>query len=196
MTGLQYTILHPWTGLSGKRAPFQGLAPEEERLLCAQDSMTTLLEGLYGQSVSVSAVVRMRRPLEAQSAAYLGVQDGGQALARGVWIRAGNEPLIFAFSLIPIETLDRAILAILEAGDPQPIGRTLQKEGVDFTKEAMEAGVIRCPLVAEGLGRKSEEAFFARQYLLLGRKKSTLVIKAAIIEVFSPRLISAEHLQP
>ena len=195
MTGLQYSIVLPWTGLSGGRSPFTGLRGREERFLCSPDSMTSLLEEIYGPGVEVAAVVRERRPLDPRSAAYLRASEGSEALVRGVWIRADERPLIFAFSLIPLETLERGLLQVLEANEPEPIGRTLRSQSVAFTKDAMEAGVIRCPIVAQGLGQPAETAYFARRYLLHGTKNDRLVIKAAITEVFGPELISAEHVR-
>ena len=88
MTGLEYSILEPWTALLGGRSPFGGLGGREERFLCSSDSMTSLLEGTYGKEVEVRAVVRERRALDRRSAACLGAAEGGEALVRGVWIRA------------------------------------------------------------------------------------------------------------
>ncbi len=195
MTGLQYSILEPWRALSGGRSPFAGLRVSEERFLCSPDSMTSLLEEIYGAGIEVEAVVRERRTLDSRSAACLRASEGGEALVRGVWIKAGEEPLIYAFSLIPLESLESGLLLSLEGGRPEPIGRTLLSQGVSFTKEAMEAGIIRCPVVAEGLGIPAETPFFARRYLLVGEKDRALVIKAAITEVFSPGLISTEHVR-
>ncbi len=195
MTGLQYTILHPWLSLSAGRAPFTGLSDSEERFLCSSDSMTSLLEGIYGAGIKVAAVARRRRLIDNQSSAYLQVREGGEALVRAVWIKAADEPLIYAFSLIPLEGLEGGLLGTLERGDPEPMGRTLKKEGIDFTKKYMEAGVIRCTSVAEDLGLPLETAFFARRYVLIGEKAGATVIKAAITEVFSPRLISTENVQ-
>ncbi len=194
MTGLQYTLLHPWLSLSRRRAPFAGLREGEERFLSAPDSMTSLLEGLYKDRIEVTATLRGRRAMDSASAALLHAREGDEALVRGVWIKAGREPLIYALSLIPTATLDRGLLSVLEGGRPEPMGRTLNRQGVAFTKKDLEAGVIKCPLVAEGLGCGPETPFLARRYVLEGEKNKALAIRAAITEVFSPALISAKHL--
>lgn len=195
MTGLEYTILQPWLSLCGKGRVFSGLGSREESLLSSPDSMTELLEGIFKIEVEVSPVIIERRLMDRQSAVYLQAQEGGEALARGVWIKAEKKPLIYAFSLIPVESVDKGLLTILEGQDPEPIGRTLNRNAIPFSKKNMEAGVIRCAAVAEGLHLPVEKAFFARRYVLSGERAGELAIKAAIIEVFSPELISTESIK-
>jgi len=192
MTGLEYTILHPWRRPGGKSLDFKGLGKREEALLFSPDSMTELLEGIFKIEVEVRPVVRERRPMDRQSAIYLQGAEGAEALARGVWIMADKRPLIYAFSLIPVGSITAALLKILEGEVPEPIGRTLNSSGIPFVKNNLEAGVIRCPFVAEGLHLPADKTFFARRYVLRGEKEGALVIKAAIIEVFSTELISTD----
>ncbi|MFQ5480709.1 MAG: chorismate--pyruvate lyase family protein [Thermodesulfobacteriota bacterium] len=192
MTGLEYSILYPWRQAGQKSLDFKGLGGREEALLFSPDSMTEILEGIFKIEVEVRAVLRERRSMDIQSAAYLQDAEGAEALARGVWIMAHKQPLIYAFSLIPLGSVTAALLKALEGEVPEPIGRTLNSSGIPFIKENLEAGVIRSPFVAEGLHLPAEKTFFARRYVLRGEKSGALVIKAAIIEVFSPELISTE----
>jgi len=194
MTGLQYTILHPWLEQGNGQSAFAGLDSREELFLFSPDSMTKLLEEMYGVELEVIAVLRDRRAMDNLSAAYLQTDEGAEALARGVWIKAGAKPLIYAFSLIPLNSVDKDLLAILESEDPEPIGRTLGRGNIPFSKQNMEAGVIICPSVARGLNLAEDKAFFARRYVLTGQKTGRLAIKAAITEVFSPELISTDRL--
>jgi len=194
MTGLQYTILHPWLRQGAVRTAFSGLTPQEVFLLTSPDSMTRLLEEIYGVDIEVRPRLRERREMDNQSAAYLQTACGGEALARGVWIKAHCRPLIYAFSLIPIDSVDKTLLDILEGRNLEPIGRTLNSSGIPFTKQTLEAGVILCPTVAHGLGLADKKPFFARRYILTGEKEGAMAIKAAITEVFSPELISTDHL--
>jgi len=196
MTGLQYTILHPWLRLGSERPAFSGLDCREELFLSSPDSMTKLLEEMYGVELEVAAVLRERRALDRLSAAYLQAPEGAEALVRGVWIKADTRPLIYAFSLIPVDSVDEGLLAILEGEDLEPIGRTLNRNNIPFTKQNLEAGVIRCASVAGGLGLAEDNAFFARRYVLTGKKAGLLAIKAAITEVFSPELIATDRLKP
>jgi len=195
MTGLQYTILHPWRRQGPGRSAFNGLDVHEELLLSSADSMTELLEKTYGVELEVVAILRERRPLDARSAAYLQAPEGAEALVRGVWIKAGGRPLIYAFSLIPVARIDENLLGILEGKDPEPMGRTLNSNAIPFTKQNLEAGVIKCASVAEGLGLTADKPFFARRYVLTGKKAGAILIKAAITEVFSPELIAADRLK-
>ncbi len=195
MTGLEYSILQAWRRPCGKGHDFKGLGTREEALLFSPDSMTELLEGIFKIEVQVRPVVRERRPMDRLSAAYLQEAHGGKALARGVWIMADKRPLIYAFSLIPVKSTAAGLLKTLEGEVPEPIGRTLSRGGVAFVKENLEAGVIQCPSVADGLHLPPGYTFFARRYVLRGEKSGTLAIKAAIIEVFSPELISTECIE-
>ncbi len=134
--------------------------------------------------------------MDARSAAYLQAPEGADALARGVWIKAHTRPLIYAFSLIPIDSVDKDLLDILAGEAIEPMGRTLSNNKIPFVKDNMEAGVIQCASVAEGLGFTADKAFFARRYVLTGKKAGTIAIKAAITEVFSPELITTDGLKP
>ncbi len=195
MTGLQYSILRPWRRQGPGRITFKGLNGREELFLFSADSMTELLEKTYGVEPEVVAVLRERRRLDARSAAYLQAPEGAESLVRGVWIKAGDQPLIYAFSLIPVARIDKDLLEILEGKDPEPIGRTLNTSSIPFTKQNLEAGVINCASVAEGLGLTADKPFFARRYVLTGKKAGAIAIKAAITEVFSPELIAADRLK-
>ncbi len=197
MTGLEYTILYPWQQLSGVGLAFKGLTSEDETFLFSPSSMTELLEKMFATEVEVRPVVRERRSMDAQSAAYLHLADGvgEEAAARGVWIMAERHPLIYAFSLIPLQSTTAGLLAALEEDEPEPIGRILNRGGITFIKENLEAGVIRCPYVAEEFCLPESHSFFARRYVLRGEKAGELAIKAAIIEVFSPKLISTNSIK-
>jgi len=196
MTGLEYTILYPWQLQSGAGLTFKGLTSEKETLLFSPSSMTELLEKMFGTEVEVRPVVRERRLMDAQSAAYLHVAEGegAEAAARGVWIMAETRPLIYAFSLIPLQSTAAGLLLALEGDEPEPIGRILNRGGISFIKENLEGGVIRCPFVAEEFCLSESHSFFARRYVLRGEKAGELAIKAAIIEVFSPKLISTKSI--
>ncbi len=162
--------------------------------------MTEALERRFKVRVQAEVIVNGLTALPEATAAFLGgggdgsAVEGEKALERGVWLKAGKLRLVYAHSLIPAEGVDAGLFEVLKGMDTEPIGRVLNSNNISFTKEKIEVGLVSCPQTALGLGIDGETTFFARRYILIGKKEGSASkgpsIRAAIMEIFSPGVIS------
>lgn len=195
MTSLAFTLSQPWKKeAAGRLSGLSGLSPEERTFLLSPDSMTEALERQFGARVRAEVIVSGLTPLPEETAGFLGSGAGEKALERGVWLTAGKLRLVYAHSLIPAASVDEGLFEILKEMDSEPIGRVLESNNITFTKERIEVGLVSCPQTALGLAMDKDTTFFARRYILIGAKegapKKGPSIRAAIMEIFSPGVIS------
>lgn len=200
MTKIKYSLIREWMSASGARetGSERALKPAERALLFSDGSMTVRLESLTGKEISAEVAETGLAALSAGDAAYLGEKPSSAALQRKVWLKAGAEKLIYAVTLIPIERVEEGLLKELHAGRPEPLGRILGERNIRITKERIETAII-CSLEASaGLSIDPSTPLFARRYLLNGRggggSKGEGMIKAAVLEIFSPRLLPLPYL--
>ena len=167
--------------------------------MLSPDSMTEALDRRFKVRVQAEVLVNGLTALPQETAGFLGGGDrsageGEKALERGVWLRAGKLRLVYAHSLIPAGGVDAGLFELLKGMDTEPIGRVLNSNNISFTKEKIEVGLVNCPQTALGLGLDRETTFFARRYILTGIKEGSASkgpsIRAAIMEIFSPGVIS------
>lgn len=195
MTTLAFTLFEPWKKeAAGRLSGLSGLSPQEREFLLSPDSMTEALERHFGARVRAEVIVSGLTALPEETAGFLGAGEGEKALERGVWLTVGKMRLVYAHSLIPAGSVDEGLFKILKEMDTEPIGRVLDSNNITFTKEKIEVGLVSCPQTALGLGIDKETTFFARRYILTGVKEGAPSkgpsIRAAIMEIFSPEVIS------
>ncbi|GMR04913.1 MAG: hypothetical protein BMS9Abin23_0833 [Thermodesulfobacteriota bacterium] len=195
MTKLDFTLFKPWKkGSAEELSGLWGLGPVELGFLLSPGSMTEALEVRFGSKVGVEVKLRGTTTISNETARFLDGEQDVRAMERGVWLIVDNKRLVYAHSLIPLESLEARLRNVLEEMDTEPIGRVLNSHNITFTKKKIEVGLVMCPQTALDLDLERETIFFARRYVLVGKKDGEESpppsIKAAIIEIFNPRLVS------
>lgn len=107
-----------------REAPHCGLAPELSSWLIGTDSLTRRLRELCGPAFSVRVIAQRRqRPLPSERA-VLGLADPAWALVRQVRLLRGAEPLVYARTIMPEDTLRGARRRFAHLGN-RPLGERL-----------------------------------------------------------------------
>jgi len=191
-----YKLLDGWIEMRSGAADrlTSGMRPHQRLLFASGGSLTLDLELLKEAEVKVEVVYRQDAALDTETAAYLHAAPGAAVAERVVWLKAGHTNLVYAHTVFLLERTDRAILESLERYVDEPLGKVLNSRRIVFTKTHMEAGIVVCPQAAAVLGLPEDSPFVARRYVLAdsGASDSQVdIIKAAVIEVFSPEIIPA-----
>ena len=185
-----YKLAEGWHGTDdGKR--WTTLKPHERLLLFSDGSMTLDLELLFGSRVEVELISKGFTPLPEDAARYIAVNAGKKAMEREVWLTANGKRLIYAQTLIPLDCLGPGLLETLEENSLEPLGRVLAARKIFFTKVRLEAGIIESAAAARGFGVHESARLMGRRYVLEDSRDGRWVIKAALMEVFSPEIIPA-----
>lgn len=186
-----YTLINGWSRPSvGETPGLIGLKPEERLLLLSSGSMTLDLELLSGKAVEVELKYSGKASLGSEAAAYLNEDAGKEAVERVAWLTVEQKRLVFAYTLIPLDRIQKSLLKALESRAREPIGTVLRSKKIPFQKENIEVGVLSCAPAALDLGIDASTPLVSRRYILFDRKKSgRWTIKALVTEIFSPVLI-------
>ncbi len=199
-----YALLKGWFGAEGTEGvkgpdkpdkydcPRSGLLPHQKLLLFSDGSMTLDLELLYGSRVEVEVIFTGFTPLSKETAIYLNEPAGKKSMEREVWLTVNGKRLIYAWTLIPLDRMRDGLLKTLEENINEPLGRVLASKKIFFTKEQLEAGVIESKGAARGFSIPEKTPLMGRRYILEGSNgPGKWVIKAALMEIFSPEIIPA-----
>lgn len=108
------------------------LSSAQKILLATDGSVTTILDVLKGH-VNIRTLVQEFREADEEAANLLDIQVGDTINYRVVVIE-GEEPLIYAVSMIPLERLDNDFKEDLIRADI-PIGRILRKHNIESRRE-------------------------------------------------------------
>jgi chorismate-pyruvate lyase len=108
------------------------LSSAQKILLATDGSVTTILDVLKGH-VSIRTLVQEFREADEEAASLLNINVGDTINYRVVVIE-GQEPLIYAISMIPLERLDNDFKEDLIRADI-PIGRILRKHDIESRRE-------------------------------------------------------------
>jgi len=108
------------------------LSSAQKILLATDGSVTTILDVLKGH-VNIRTLVQEFREADEEAASLLDIQVGDTINYRVVVIE-GEEPLIYAVSMIPLERLDNDFKEDLIRADI-PIGRILRKHDIESRRE-------------------------------------------------------------
>jgi chorismate-pyruvate lyase len=114
------------------------LSSAQKILLATDGSVTTILDVLKGH-VNIRTLVQEFREADEEAASLLDIQVGDTINYRVVVIE-GEEPLIYAVSMIPMERLDNDFKEDLIRADI-PIGRILRKHNVESRREIKTVSV-------------------------------------------------------
>lgn len=185
-----YTLVDGWHR-AGDGQRWAALKPHELLLLFSDGSMTLDLELLFGSRVEVEMISKGFTRLSGEAAEYIGVSAGKKAMEREVWLTVNGRRLIYARTLIPLECLREGLLEVLEDNSSEPLGRVLASKKIFFSKTRLEAGVLESACAARGFKAQADSRLMGRRYILEDSEDGRWVIKAALMEVFSPGIIHA-----
>ncbi|MBI5562113.1 MAG: chorismate lyase [Deltaproteobacteria bacterium] len=187
-----YTRLKGWTsvGKGGKDRALAGLRPHQRLILSSGGSLTLDLEHLLEAQVKVEVIAKGACSLDADAAAFLGETHGAEAFDRSVWLVADGRRVVFAYTVMPASLVDRALLESLDRYGDEPLGKVLNQRRISFSKEHIEAGLVRCPGAAIVLGMDGDAPLWARRYVLSSASSGMPgAIKAVVTEVFGQEII-------
>jgi chorismate-pyruvate lyase len=152
-------------------------------LLTADGSMTTALEALRASRISVEVVRQGEESLDDDTARRLDVSPRQTAVSRHVWLTQGGERLLYAVSVLPLESLAPDVAAEVRRGI-EPLGRLFDTTSRAVIRDGLRIGRILHPDLAAAFGADPAEVLWCRAYRLAVERTLT----ASIVEVFSPRL--------
>lgn len=108
------------------------LSSAQKILLATDGSVTTILDVLKGH-VNIRTLVQEFREADEETASLLDINEGDTINYRVVVIE-GEEPLIYAISIIPVDRLKKDFKEDLIRADI-PIGRILRKHDIESRRE-------------------------------------------------------------
>ncbi|MFQ5585523.1 MAG: chorismate--pyruvate lyase family protein [Thermodesulfobacteriota bacterium] len=192
-----FTLLHGWnrerellTALRG-----ENLLPHQLLLMLSDGSLTTHLEAIYDCTLTVEIRESGTVLLEEGEAAFLGVTPGGEAVARGTWLKAGGKKLVYAKTLLPVERLDERLIRDVSTVE-EPLVRLLTTEYPFSRKERIEIGIVASSAVAGELDVPDDTPFWMRRYRLTTQAEAgERSVRAMVTELFSPELMGTPLLR-
>jgi len=114
------------------------LSSAQKILLATDGSVTTILDVLKGH-VNIRTLVQEFKKADRETASLLDINVGDTINYRVVVIE-GEEPLIYAISMIPVERLNNDFKEDLIRADI-PIGRILRKHNIESRREIKSVSV-------------------------------------------------------
>ena len=188
-----FTVINEWKDPGdggGECASVASSLSAEERLFLFSDGSLTLhLEALFEEPVRVELLESDFTGLTGGTADYLVEQIDQRALEREVWLLTGGTRHVYAYSVMPLASVEPWLIEALVEGD-EPIGKILQSREIPVLKEGLEIAVVSSDGIARALGIAPDTPLFARRYKLLNKDSSgEWIIKAMVIEVISPELV-------
>ncbi len=193
---ITYEIENSWMTAEEPRegSTLLSLHASEEELLFSGTSMTQHLEELLGAPIEVETRVGRTMRLGPEEAKALGVNVNAKAQEREVWLNIKGRKLVYAHTLIPIVSVDEALLRTLKERKDEPIGRVLTSLKVPFLKKALEVAILTSAEVTAELALPPETRLVARRYILYNDTSDTTIespaIQAAVTEIFNPEIVS------
>ncbi len=154
------------------------------RLLLASDgSMTTALEALRMGRISLEVVRQGEDPIDEATARLLDVAPHQTGVTRHVWLTHAGERLVYAMSVLPIESLAPDVATEIRRGI-EPLGRLFDTGHRAVIRDGLRIGRLHNPDLAKAFGADPAEPLWCRAYRLAVERTLT----ASIVEVLSPRL--------
>jgi chorismate-pyruvate lyase len=122
-------------------------------------------------------------PLDADTARRLGVSPRQAAVSRHAWLTHANERLLYAVSVLPVDSLDPHVAEEVRRGI-EPLGRLFDTTDHAVLRDGLSIGRLDDPELAAAFGVDPSEPLWCRTYRLVVERTLT----ASIVEVLSPRL--------
>ncbi|MFZ5862470.1 MAG: chorismate--pyruvate lyase family protein [Nitrospirota bacterium] len=152
-------------------------------LLTCDGSMTTALEAVRGGRVDLELVRQGEEPIDADTARRLGVSARQTAVSRHAWLTHAGERLLYAVSVLPMESLNPSVAIEVRRG-VEPLGRLFDTADRAVLRDGLRIGRVHDPELAAAFGVGPSAALWCRTYRLAVERTLT----ASIVEVLSPRL--------
>ena len=143
------------------------LSSAQKILLATDGSVTTILDVLKGH-VNIRTLVQEFRHADEKTAALLDIEVGDTINYRVVVIE-GDEPLIYAISMIPVERLNNDFKEDLIRADI-PIGRILRKHNIESRREIKSVSVEESTPEMRGIF-KNNTPMLTRTYNIIHKEK-------------------------
>ncbi|HOI39230.1 MAG TPA: chorismate lyase [Methanobacterium sp.] len=121
-----------YEGIKDIEKQLGNLSSAQKILLATDGSVTTILDVLKGH-VNIRTLVQEFREADEETASLLDINEGDTINYRVVVIE-GEEPLIYAISIIPVDRLKKDFKEDLIRADI-PIGRILRKHDIESRRE-------------------------------------------------------------
>lgn len=164
-------------------AQLSEVSPVLRLLLASDGSMTTALEALRLGRVAVDVVRQGEEPMDDATARRLGVAPRQAAVSRHVWLTHAGERLLYAVSVLPLESLAPRVAVEVRRGI-EPLGRLFDTANRAVVRDGLRIGQIQNPDLAAAFGAEPGDPLWCRTYRLAVEDTLT----ASIVEVLSPRL--------
>ena len=161
-----------------------GASPAARRWLTDRDSLTRRLR-MHCSDFSVCGVSLRHRPALPDERALVALPAVRRALVRDVWLYCGEQPRVFAHSVLPVRSLAGRWRRLARIGR-RPLGETL------FADVAVRRGALQfCllprwhPLSAPVAALRPGSRFWARRSLFGLGSKRILVTEVFMPDVFA-----------
>jgi chorismate-pyruvate lyase len=159
------------------------VAPVLRVLLASDGSMTTALEALRVGRISVEVVRQGEESIDDDTAQRLGVSPRQTAVSRHVWLTHAGDRLVYAMSILPLESLAPDVATEVRRGI-EPLGRLFDTGSRAVIRDGLRIGRLHNPDLASAFGAAPADLLWCRAYRLAVERTLT----ASIVEVLSPRL--------
>ncbi len=166
-------LLSTWKGWKGRDAFLsvhgKELSEKGRLLLFSDGSLVKSLEALLMKDITIDVEEQHRK---------------GEWLKRGVWLQGDGKRLVFAFSIIPMDSLSPRMLERILKGS-RPLGLIVEESMPFHRKEDLRFGIVHWPEKAMAFGFHGNCRLWARRYRIATDKGHI----ASILEIFSPALM-------
>lgn len=145
-------------------------------LLTTDGSITAILDVLFGK-ITLSTLEQHTETATAENAELINVNEGADINFREIIMHKNNQPLIYAFSYIPLERLTKEIKEDLIRADI-PIGRILKNYNIESRREIRNIYVEKSNDTLKEL-YDTDEDVLARDYVIIQNNEILMWIKEA-----------------
>ena len=186
-----FTLVNGWNGARELPAAIRSgpLQPHQLLLLLSDGSLTTHLETLYNSPLAIEIVESGAVSLDENDAAFLGVNEGDEAVMRGTWLMIEGRRLVYAKTLLPTDGLESRVAQDVSTSEA-PLGRLLARSHPFSRKERSEMAVVSSPSITGALEIGEDTPFWARRYLLIAQSESGgAPLRTMVMEIFTPELM-------
>jgi beta-ribofuranosylaminobenzene 5'-phosphate synthase len=155
------------------------LSPLQTILLLTDGSVTTLLEAICGDEVSVTTLSQVVASASEEMSVALEIEPGELVNHRAVVLKNSrtDEVLVYAVSYTPLCRLEPEFRDDLMRADI-PIGKILKKHDIESRREIMDIGI--CPPKESYIrffGKSDSDSFVFRTYRIIREDKPLMAIK-------------------
>ncbi len=177
-------------------------------LLTSDGTLICHLQSLFLAPVEVAIQEQREIQIDEEHSAWVGVAPGEKGIQRKVWLTVGTpsaavppslgasgdrpgaarkgERKVYAISTFPLSGLKPDLYQEIQLGQ-HPIGQIIETHRLLTRRDRLEIARLALPPIAEELGLKQGELFWARRYRLIISDQ----VAAVIFEAFSPSLFSS-----